>query len=83
MEGIRYGSYDIYPSGRLLRNEDGSPAKWMACAQIIRWSGSEAPPVLILGWDPPKFPEFDVEEEARKYAAVAAKQLIDSGQCKI
>lgn len=80
MEGIRYRNYDIYPSAQPLRKEDGSPAKWMARAEIIRWSGNTAQPVLVQQWLPPEFPEFDTEQEARKYAAIAAKGLIDSGQ---
>lgn len=83
MEGIRCGNYDVYPSGRPLIDKDGSPPKWMACAEIIRWSGNEAPPVLMLTWDPPKYPEFETEQEATEYAALASKELIDSGQCKI
>lgn len=74
-----YGDYKVYVYGRQLTNEDGSSAKWMAHAEIIRTNGNEDMLVPLDG----SSSVFDTEQEAQTYAAVAAKKLIDSGHCKI
>lgn len=79
--GISYGNYDIYSSGRPLWKAEGTPDKWMATAQIIRWIGNHAPPVWILEWSPPKYPVFDTEDDAQKYGEDAAIKLISAGLC--
>lgn len=79
MKGFKRGDYNIFPAGQLLKNEDGSPGKWMALACVIRWRGDEVLAVPV-SWYPP---EFDTEQAAVTYAAAAAKEMIDAGRCKI
>lgn len=79
MSSYRYRNYDVRPAGQQLRNEDGSEGKWMALASIIRWDENEVLAVPV-SWHPP---EFETEQDAKKYAAVAAREMIDAGRCKI
>ena len=79
MRGFKHREYDVFPAGQQLKNEDGSPGKWMALSSVIRWHGDEM--LLVpVSWYPP---EFDTEQEAVRYAAAAAKEMIDAGRCKI
>jgi hypothetical protein len=79
INGFKYRDYDVFPVGQQLENEDGSPGKWMALASIVRWRGDQVL-TMPVSWYPP---EFDTEEAAVKYAAAAARDMIDAGRCKI
>lgn len=79
MRGIKYRDYEIFPAGQQLRNQDGSPGKWMALASIVRWHSKEMLAVPV-SWYPP---EFDTDQAASTYAEAAAKTMIDAGRCKI
>ena len=79
MSSYKYGNYDVRPVGQQVRNEDGCEGKWMALATIIRWNGDEVLRVPV-SWYPP---DFETEQEAKIYAAMAAKEMIDAGICKI
>ncbi len=79
MSGFKHGSYDVFPAGQQLKNEDGSPGKWMALASVIRWRGDQVLAMPVF-WYPPG---FDTEQTAAAYAATAAKEMIDAGRCKI
>lgn len=79
MEGFKHKDYDIFPAAQQLRNDDGSPGKWMPLASIVRWRAQEVLAVPVT-WYPPG---FDNEQEATTYAASAAMAMIDAGRCKI
>ena len=79
MKGFKHSAYDVFPAGQQLKNEDGSPGKWMALACVIRWRGDQVLAVPV-SWYPP---EFDTEQAAVTYAAATAKEMIDAGRCKI
>ena len=79
MKGFKYGDYEIFPAGQQLKNNDGSPAKWMALACIVHWKGNEVQAIPV-SWYPP---DFDTEQAAGTHAAAAAKEMIDAGRCKI
>lgn len=79
MKGFKHRDYDVFPAGQQLRNEDGSPGRWMALACVIRWRGSDVLAVPV-SWYPP---EFDTEQDAIAYAVAAARDMIDTGRCKI
>jgi hypothetical protein len=79
MEGFKYGDYDVFPAGQQLKNTDGSAGKWMALASLIRRQGSQVL-ALPVSWYPP---EFDTEHAATEYAISAAKDMLDTGRCKI
>lgn len=76
---FKYGVYDIYPSGQQYKNEDGSLGKWKARAEIVR-SGGNKDLLVPVTWPNP---EFGTEQEAQRFAMVAAKELINSGRCEI
>lgn len=80
VKGFRHKEYEVYPAGQQPLNDDGSPGKWMALASIARFQGVEVPVVIPVSWYPPG---FDTEEEAAKYAATSAIDMIDKGRCKI
>ena len=79
MNGFKHGGYDVFLAGQELRNNEGVPGKWMALACVIRWRGDEFLAVPV-SWYPP---DFDTEQAAITYAAVAAREMIDAGRCKI
>lgn len=79
MNGFRHGDYDIFPVGQQLRNEDGSPGKWMALASIVRWRGDEVLALPVSRYPP----MFESERVAAEYATVAAMEMVDAGRCKI
>ena len=79
MNGFEHGPYVVFPVGQQLRNEDGTPGKWMALASVTRWSGAQVLAVPVSWYPPP----FDTEAEAADYAARAAREMINAGRCKI
>jgi len=78
--GFKHKGYDVFPAGQQLRNEDGSPGRWVALASVIRWRGDEVLAVPVC-WYPP--PDFETEQAAATYASHAAREMIDAGRCKI
>ena len=77
---LDHKGYQVYPAAQQLKNEDGSPGKWYGNAAILKWKGDEGPLVLPMSWIQPL---FATEQEAKLYAFSAAKDMIDSGRCKI
>lgn len=79
MSSYKYGNYDVRPVGLQLKYKEGCEGKWIALATIIRWNEDEVLRVPV-SWC---LPEFETEQEAKIYAAKAAKEMIDAGLCKI
>jgi hypothetical protein len=78
MSGYNYGSYTVYPVGQQFRHKDSLAEKWMAKATIIREDANEVLAVPVSWYQP----EFETEQDAKIYAAVAAKEMIDAGLVK-
>lgn len=79
MMQFKYRNYDIYVGARQSINKDGLSVKWRPYAELVR-ADDNVDQLLPLDFSSK---EFDSEQEAKKYAAVSVKALIDSGNCKI
>lgn len=78
--GFKHKNYEVFPAAQQLLNEDGLPGEWYGIAAVVRWRGNDGPLVLPVSWYPPT---FATGREAEEYAAAAARDMIDSGRCKI
>jgi hypothetical protein len=77
---MKYRDYEVSPAGQQLRNDDGTPGRWLPRALVLHWRGNDAPPTVQVSW---YAPDFDTERAAANYAAAAAKRLIDTGRCQV
>jgi hypothetical protein len=81
VKGFKHNGYYVYPAAQQLRKDDGSPGDWYGIASIVRYRGNEPPLFESLHWGPP--PTFMTEQEAKDYAVVRVRAMIDEGRVNI
>ena len=54
---MKYRDYEVSPAGQQLRNDDGTPGRWLPRALVLHWRGNEPPPTVQVSW---YAPEFDI-----------------------